>query len=65
MRDTKHEDYKLFVDHVVDDAVVPDTNTHLTCAASELLAPRRARVICEVIDGLKDAPRNGSVELAQ
>lgn len=63
--DTNYENDKFFVDHVVDDAGVADTNTHLTCAALELLAPRRARVFREVIDGLKDAPRNGTVELAQ
>lgn len=61
MSDTKHEDHKFIVDHVVDDAVIADANTHLAVTAFELFASRWARVIGEVIDVLKDAPYNDAV----
>jgi hypothetical protein len=63
--DRQYKDDDLFLEYVVDDAVVADANAHLATASLELDAARRAWVSSKPIDRLDDALCDATVELAQ
>lgn len=65
MADAKHEDHHFRFDHLIDNSVITDPDTHFSGTAFKLLAAEWAWIRGQCVDGAKNSLCSVAVDLAQ